>query len=315
MKRFILSLLILAVLPLSGAAQPREPLQSRISRDSILIGDQIEWTLDFSIAPGEAARVSKPGPAPVPGVEALGEMALDTLSIEKGTQHLRGHITLTSFDSGSYVLPPLYVLLARADGSVDTLEYAGPTLAVNTIPVDTATFQLYDIKGQIRYPLTFKEVIPWVGLAVLVAALVWLLVRWIRYRRQNRDFFGKPVVKDPPHIVALRSLEKTRSQKLWQNGKQKQFYTQVTDALRLYIAQRYGIAALEQTSAEMFRDLSDKDIEPDLMEKTKELFATADFVKFAKHTATDQENENAIPTAIRFVNQTYMQEIEKEEEE
>ena len=51
------------------------------------------------------------------------------------------------------------------------------------------------------------------------------------------------------------------------------------------------------------------------MEKTKELFATADFVKFAKHTATDQENENAIPTAIRFVNQTYMQEIEKEEEE
>ena len=123
------------------------------------------------------------------------------------------------------------------------------------------------------------------------------------------------MVKDPPHIVALRSLEKTRSQKLWQNGKQKQFYTQVTDALRQYIAQRYGIAALEQTSAEMFRDLSDKDIEPDLMEKTKELFATADFVKFAKHTATDQENENAIPTAIRFVNQTYMQEIEKEEEE
>ena len=89
----------------------------------------------------------------------------------------------------------------------------------------------------------------------------------------------------------------------------------MTDALRQYIAQRYGIAALEQTSAEMFRDLSDKDIEPELMDKTKELFATADFVKFAKHTATDQENENAIPTAIRFVNQTYMQEIEKEEEE
>ena len=117
---------------------------------------------------------------------------------------------------------------------IDTLEYAGPTLAVNTIPIDTATFQPYDIKGQIRYPLTFKEVIPWVGLALLVAALIWLLVRWIRLRRQNRDFFGKPVVKDPPHIVALRSLEKTRSQKLWQTGKQKQFYTQVTDALRQY---------------------------------------------------------------------------------
>lgn len=315
MKKYLLPVLLLALAAPLCRAQDDGALRSRISRDSILIGDQVEWTLDFQLAPGEAVSISKPGAEPVPGVEALGEMALDTLSDKKGTLSLRGRIILTSFDSGSYVLPPLYVLMARADGSIDTLEYTGPRLAVNTIPIDTATFQPHDIKGQIRYPVTFREVIPWVGLALLVAALVWLLVRWIRLRRQNRDFFGKPVVKDPPHIVALRSLEKTRAQKLWQAGKQKQFYTQVTDALRQYIAERFDVAALEQTSAEMFRDLQDKDIEPELKEKLKDLFTTADFVKFAKHTASDQENENAIPTAIRFVNETYMKEIEKEEDQ
>lgn len=315
MKKYLLPVLLLALAAPLCRAQEDGALRSRISRDSILIGDQVEWTLDFQLAPGEAVSISKPGAEPVPGVEALGEMALDTLSDKKGTLSLRGRIILTSFDSGSYVLPPLYVLMARADGSIDTLEYTGPRLAVNTIPIDTATFQPHDIKGQIRYPLTFREVIPWVGLALLVSALVWLLVRWIRLRRQNRDFFGKPVVKDPPHIVALRSLEKTRAQKLWQAGKQKQFYTQVTDALRQYIADRFDVAALEQTSAEMFRDLQDKDIEPELKEKLKDLFTTADFVKFAKHTASDQENENAIPTAIRFVNETYMKEIEKEEDQ
>ena len=315
MKKYLLLILSLTLGTLLCRAQDDAALRSRLSRDSILIGDQIEWTLDLQLAPGEGARISKPGPEPVPGVEALGDLVLDTLSTKNGLMNLRGHVTLTSFDSGSYVLPPLYVLKARSDGTVDTLAYAGPTLAVTTIPIDTATFQPYDIKGQIRYPLTFKEVIPWVGLALLIAALVWLLVRWIRLRRQHRDFFGKPVVQDPPHIVALRSLEKTRSQKLWQNGKQKQFYTQVTDALRQYIADRYDVAALEQTSAEMFRDLQDKEIEPSLMERMKELFTTADFVKFAKHTATDEENENAIPTAIRFVNETYMKAIEKEEED
>lgn len=315
MKKYLLPVLLLALAAPLCRAQDDGALRSRISRDSILIGDQVEWTLDFQLAPGEAVSISKPGAEPVPGVEALGEMALDTLSDKKGTLSLRGRIILTSFDSGSYVLPPLYVLMARADGSIDTLEYTGPRLAVNTIPIDTATFQPHDIKGQIRYPVTFREVIPWVGLALLVAALGWLLVRWIRLRRQNRDFFGKPVVKDPPHIVALRSLEKTRAQKLWQAGKQKQFYTQVTDALRQYIADRFDVAALEQTSAEMFRDLQDKDIEPELKEKLKDLFTTADFVKFAKHTASDQENENAIPTAIRFVNETYMKEIEKEEDQ
>ena len=163
--------------------------------------------------------------------------------------------------------------------------------------------------------MTFKEVLPWIGLALLLAALVWLLVRWIKMRREHRNFFGKPVVQDPPHIVALRSLEKTRSQKLWQAGKQKQFYTQVTDALRQYIAERYGISALEQTSAEMLHELSGQDIPPALYDQLKELFTTADFVKFAKHAATDQENENAIPTAIRFINETYMSQIENEEEE
>ena len=313
MKKTILLILALALGTIVCRAQDDNTLRSRISRDSILIGDQIEWTLDLSLAPGESARISKPGEAPVPGVEALGEMALDTLSTKKGTINLQGHVTLTSFDSGSYVLPPLYVLLARADGTVDTLAYAGPTLNVTTIPIDTATFQPYDIKGQIRYPLTFREVIPWVGLALLLAALAWLVIRWIRLRRQHRDFFGKPVVQDPPHIVALRSLEKTRAQKLWQAGKQKQFYTQVTDALRQYIAERYDVAALEQTSAEMFRDLQDKEIDPGLMDKMKDLFTTADFVKFAKYTAPDQENENAIPTAIRFVNETYMKQVEEEE--
>ncbi len=316
MKKISL-LILLSLFPLLCRAQGDEVLQSRISRDSILIGDQIEWTLDFSIAPGEEARISKPGEAPVPGVEALGELALDTLSKSKkdGTLQLRGHVTLTSFDSGSYQLPELFVLLAHTDGTIDTLRYAGPRLAVNTIPIDTATFQPYDIKGQIRYPLTFKEVLPWIGLALLVAALVWLLVRWIKMRRENRTLFGKPVVQDPPHIVALRSLEKTRSQKLWQAGKQKQFYTQVTDALRQYIAGRYEIPALEETSAEMLEDLSGKEIDPALLGQLKDLLATADFVKFAKHTASDQENENAIPTAIRFVNETYMSQITEEEEE
>lgn len=314
MKKIILLIWLSAVGTLLCSAQEDNGLQSRLSRDSILIGDQIEWTLDFSLAPGESARVSKPGEQPVPGVEALGDLTVDTLSRKDGTLNLRGRVILTSFDSGSYELPPLYVLLARTDGSLDTLAYTGPRLAVNTIPIDTATFQAYDIKGQIRYPLTFKEIIPWIGLTLLLAALIWLLVRWIRMRRQNRDFFGKPVVQDPPHIVALRSLEKTRSQKLWQNGKQKQFYTQVTDALRQYIADRYQIAALEQTSAEMLRDLSEQPIDPALMEQMKDLFTTADFVKFAKHTASEQENENAIPTAIRFVNETYMSQIENEEE-
>ncbi len=68
MKKCYLIVLALALGSLICRAQDDNTLRSRISRDSILIGDQIEWTIDLNLAPGEAARSSKPGETPVPGV-------------------------------------------------------------------------------------------------------------------------------------------------------------------------------------------------------------------------------------------------------
>ena len=115
--------------------------------------------------------------------------------------------------------------------------------------------------------------------------------------------------------VALRDLEKIRGQKLWQNNKQKQFYSAVTDVLRRYMAGRYDFPAMEQTSAEIFENLKGREIDGDMLESIKQLFSTSDFVKFAKHTATDTECEEVIPTAVRFVNATFEQQLDEEKKE
>ena len=297
------------------AQKANEPqYKSVLSRDSILIGDQIEWRIPVKISEGEDYYIERPDDPVAPGVETIKGFHIDTLSFRRGRLEVEGRMTLTTFDSGSYFLPPVIVHIDRADGSVDTLFYDGPILDVHTIQIDTATFVPFDIKGQIRYPVTFSEILLWGGIVLIAIVLVWLIVRFIKRAGEGRSFFGRPVVKDPPHIVALRSLEKIRSQKLWQNNRHKQFYTAVTDTLRKYISDRYHIAAMEQTSKEMFDDLKDKDIDPKLMGHLRELFTTADFVKFAKHTPSIGENEEAIPTAVRFVNATFLQEIEKEKE-
>lgn len=314
MKRLFSTILLLACSLTLCLAQESQPA-TRLSRDTILIGDQIEWILDLKIRQGEEFYVEKPDDEPAPGVETIVPLHFDTLSVKKGIMEIKGRTVLTSFDSGSYFLPPMIVSIQRENGQVDTIFYDGPIMEVTTIPVDTANFEAKDIKGQIKYPVTFKELIPWFGLLILLTAIVYVVVRWIKLRKENLSFFGKPIVKDPPHITALRSLEKIRAQKLWQNDKQKQFYTAVTDTLRQYMAERYNIAALEETSNEIFSDLKGRDISPDLMEKVKGLFETADFVKFAKHNASTQENEEAIPTAVRFVNETFMQQMENEKEE
>lgn len=295
-------------------AQDNAPA-TRLSRDTILIGDQLEWIIPLEMAPGEKYFLEDIADPPAPGVEIIKPLAIDTLVNNRKTVKIEGKVILTSFDSGSYFLPPLIAMIEHEGGLVDTLYMDGPTLEVTTVPIDTATYVIKDLKGQIKYPLKFKEVIPWVLLALLVAVLVYVIVRWIRMRRANRTFMGKPIVKDPPHIVALRALDRIRKQKLWQSDKQKQFYTEVTDALRVYIADRYDIVAMERPSKEMLADLKKQDVDPKLYENMEELFSRADLVKFAKYQASAEENEEVIPDAVRFVNATYMQEIDETNKE
>jgi hypothetical protein len=77
--------------------------------------------------------------------------------------------------------------------------------------------------------------------------------------------------------------------------------------------ERFGVDAPEMTTAELFDALkSDKDITPEMYSSLKELFERADFVKFAKHIASEQENAAALPLAVRFVTTTYQTDLEKE---
>ncbi|MFA7115718.1 MAG: hypothetical protein WC140_00585 [Bacteroidales bacterium] len=226
-------------------------------------------------------------------VELLG---LDSLEKEiPGVEEIlvNGKMMVVSFDSGRYVLP-------------------NQILVVNNIPVDTTKFQLRDIKTQMKYPITLKELLSWIGLGILIIALIILAVWMINNIRHNRTVLGKPIHVDPPHITALRTLEKIRQSNLWQNHKQKQFYTEITDALRLYIEGRYSISAMEKTSNELMFNLEKEDVSKEDFEELKELFACADLVKFAKFTASDAENEKAVPVAVRFVNSTFMQTLEDE---
>ena len=312
MRKLILSMALLAAFT-AGRAQDNPA--TRLSRDTILIGDQIEWIIPLEMAPGEKYFLEDIADPPAPGVEIIKPMEIDTVSSNRKQLKVEGKVILTSFDSGSYYLPPLIAMIERQGGKVDTLYMEGPTLEVTTVPIDTATYVIKDLKGQIKYPLKFKEVAPWVLLALLLIGLIWAIVRWIKMHRANRTFLGKPIVKDPPHIVALRALDKIRKQKLWQNDKQKQFYTEVTDALRVYIADRFEIVALERPSREMLADLKKQDIEPRLYENMDELFTRADLVKFAKYLASAEENEEVIPDAVRFVNATYLKEVDEDKKE
>ncbi len=288
-------------------------------RDSILIADQVEYGFmlegvrEGTLFGLPAMEIEKDSPLTI-----ISQVALDTVKVSKakkgepGLMDLKGSMRLAAFEEGVYDLPELSLLRLSADGVVDTLVFDAKRLEVKTMPVDTATFVPHDIKGQIRYPVTFREVLPWLGLAVAIGLLIWLVVYLIiRYRRKTDPSYAH---RDPAHIVALRKLDKYRGSKMWAPEQQKAFYSGVTDVIREYMSARYDFGAMEMTTAEIFDVMKSTDAPKELQEEVKDLFERADFVKFAKFTASDEDNAKALPTAVRFVTETYQAEIEAEEE-
>lgn len=280
--------------------------------DTLLIGDQVRWGVRATLD-GPAELVAEPLQGTVvPGVEVVDGWRMDTLSVRKGRTEVEIRAVLTSFDSGSYVVPGRELYLRRADGALDTLRLGDLPLEVTTVPVDTAGFTPCPLKGQADYPVTFAEVASWAGGALCAGLLVWaLLAAWKRARNRRAGTVSRRPA-DPPHIVALRELERIRTEKLWQGGKDKLFYTAVTDALRRYMEGRYGVSAMESTSAEIIALLRDRSVPEAEYRDLQELFRTADLVKFAKSEPTEQEREQAIPAAVRFVNATFLQTVEEE---
>lgn len=67
---------------------------------------------------------------------------------------------------------------------------------------------------------------------------------------------------------------------------------------------------MEMTTSDIFKDLEKQMQDKALCSDLKVLFERADFVKFAKYVASEQENATAVPVAVKFVNETYQQEIE-----
>ena len=115
------------------------------------------------------------------------------------------------------------------------------------------------------------------------------------------QFFGQKTV--------MKEIERIKTEKIWQKGQPKEYYTELTDALRTYIKNRFGFNALEMTSSEIIDKLlefNDKEAISDL----KYLFQTADLVKFAKHDPQMNENDANLINAIDFINETKQPEEE-----
>lgn len=300
---FVMLAVLLDVVPYGKAFL--NPLQKR---DSILIADQLEYGFELTgVEDGTLFAFQDFSTLPEDTLALAKDWKTDTLRLDRktGAADIRAYVTVAPFEEGEFDLPPIMVQRMLPDGKVDTLLFEPSSFEAFTMPVDTATYVVHDIKGQMTYPVTFAEIAVWLGAALALAALAALIVFLVRRsgrRRKNVDEESG----ESAYVVALRKLDKFRGNRYWAPDKQKIYYSGITDALKFYMEDRFGVDAPEMTTTELAEAMKGcKDVPEDLLGRVMDLFEQADFVKFAKHVAGDEENASALALAIEFVMKTY----------
>jgi hypothetical protein len=102
-------------------------------------------------------------------------------------------------------------------------------------------------------------------------------------------------------IEALRTEHRSLNEDNQES--QKEYYTRLTETLRKYIEERYGFSAMEMTSSEIIERLT-KAPDAASLNELRQLFQTADLVKFAKYSTLINENDANLMSAIEFINET-----------
>jgi hypothetical protein len=301
--------------------------EASLEKNSILVGDQIK--LKITVKSDTKLHFILPViPDTIDKIEVVEVLKNDT-SNDKGSYKISQNIIITCFDFGAYVIPPFTVTYEKPNtNEISAIQTNHLTLNVGNVNID-ANAPFRDIKPPIEEPYTLADYLFYllflIPVIVLIAAYIIFRKYW-KKRKQNikpeekrEVLIKKPEI--PAHIIALSRLDNLEKQTLWQNGKFKEYHTEISEIIREYIENKFFITALEETTAEIMNELfnyfdkyNKKNFDESqyfddysmelLKDNIRKILETADFVKFAKYVPKTIENENVLNLSYKFVNDT-----------
>lgn len=299
--------------PTSGPANVKQiertaqsgPLAVTVSadRDRAQIAEPIRLTIRVSVEAG--VQVGVPKIEGILGDFEVKESTERDPECEEYRQCREWHYTLECVMPGIAVVPALPFSYEdpreKADGSDGVVRDELTTEAIEI----TVEGTLADLKGPMDVPIPREyKLLFWAAGTILVVSIVAIFVRWLNRRtRAETAKDAEPAL--PPHIWALRELDRLEAEKLIERGMIQEHYFRVNLLLRQYIERRFELMAGEQTSEEFIRALQDS-FSLDESHKTmlRRFTAACDPVKYARQTPSNDEIQWVGRFAREFITQT-----------
>lgn len=255
----------------------------------------VMWPDSLDLSPFEVLAFS---PSP-PRID--GDRAVSTASI-----------VLAVFELGELDIPPVELGLSDASGGVGVVRSDPFAIGVVSVGLDEGQ-DIRDVKGPRAIARDWLLLWPWLLLVGAVSGLAY----WLARRRLARGPAPAPVpVVSPaaPHEVAYAALDRLAASTMLERGEVKAFHIEVSQILRTYFEDRFGVDALEMTTREVLVELETAGIDPAVRGDSHTFLRACDLVKFAKRRPDEAESRALIQVARGVVDATVPIELPEEVE-
>jgi hypothetical protein len=285
MSGLLKSVAIMSVIGVTFVHAQQVGLSARTDSTNYRMGDWINLRVEGTVS----ADVDTVAPAIK---DSIGSFAV--LHIQRDANKPSWILRLMTIDSGNVFIPPV-AFDYRIKG--DTATHKAFTnviyLNISGIVIDPKG-DIKDIKVPISAPWQFEDVIPYLIALVLLCAAGYGYYYYRMKQKQKMASYVPPKPKIAPHTAALFALRELEEKKLWQSGKVKEFYSEVTGIVRTFFEGRWNFIALELTSDEILQHMKRFPEAETVWKEMQSFFVTADLVKFAKYMPAPEDNENEL---------------------
>ncbi len=276
-------------------AQNSVTLNASVDKREILIGEQIQLSLDAKVSLG--LNVTWLALDTIPHFDIIEKGKIDSVITETEKSYHQV-IIITSFDSGMHSIPPLPLVVEGKNFLTDSIP-----VNIKFKPFDSKQ-DYHDIKDILDVQNPLAKYIVWTIIAITLVS-IFVVIYFITRKKIEKTIEQKEVSRLTPYEEAINALQELKKQQLGKNGQVKLYYSRLNDILRLFVLRKLRIASMVKTNEELIMQLKELDISREQFSHLAQALRMSDFVKFAKYLPDESENEknfDIIKSSVEILN-------------
>ena len=285
-----------------------QTVEASIDKSRISIGDQFSFKLQLhSNSNNFQPKIHLSTIEESDFIHILDQSPLFKSPSDPGIEFNQNFI-LSIYDTGYFEIPPV-LISGTNDGKNFQLRTNSIPIEVLAPQIDTAV--LAPIKPIIKEPWKIEDAIYIIYIQLIllfIALMIWAIVR----KKEIKEFIFLPNLS--PYQEAEIALSGLKDKQLWQKGEVKAYQSELSLIIRHYLSDGFDIPAIESSTSEIIKDLHKTQFDQPSIQILKELFSTADLVKFAKAQPSAETNIKLFESAESFLLSSKDQWKLKEEE-